>query len=514
MYEPLEKQPISVTSSGAPEFDDSCKFLVESWKDHIFAVLLWRPKHEFPVTVPATFQARDAETDEIWLCDSSDISASLSPAPVEGPQPWTPFSWALRCNWQDALQLLLQQPEVLQNLRDSVGRSALSWAAGTGHELATGLLMARPDTNPNEQDDQGRTPLSWAAGAGQTRIMQILLGSDHGDGVDLDSPARSGRTRRSWAAAEGKVGSVRVSLSSEKSKTANPSIPDKHGRTPLSWAAGNGHAEAVQLLIRQGKMTGLTEELTGDGKLPDNSPFFWAARNGHDNVLRLLLEEQLSRAPTSMSLSYQTYLHKAAKQGWATVVKLLVQQGVSIDTQDPDNDDYTPLCVAAESGLVDVVILLLQADANRNHQTSETRETPLHLAVRHGHDAVVKALIEAGADITLMDAKGDSPKSLAQRLNNDHIFNMIAAVDKEGGLAETASAQYLVPSVDLEFLATVVDFTPGSGSVENTAMELNVSSLLKDPHARLRQLSGRRAIRWLHLPANNVSQIMSKFEIC
>ncbi|KAK4238351.1 ankyrin repeat-containing domain protein, partial [Achaetomium macrosporum] len=252
--------------------------------------------------------------------------------------------------------------------------------------------------------------------------MQILLGSDDGKGADLDFPDRNGRIRLSWAAGEGQVESLKGLLGLEKSKAADPSIPDRDGRTLLSWAAGSGHVEAVLLLIRHGKMTGLTEELTSNGKLPDNSPFFWATTNGQDNVLRALVEEQLGPASASVPPSY---LRKASEQGWANVVKLLIGRGVSVDTPDTDNDDKTPLCVAAECGRVDVVKLLLQADANRNHQTSKARDTPLSLAVAHGHEAVVKALLEAGADITLVNAKGESPKSLAQRLDHANIVDMI-----------------------------------------------------------------------------------------
>lgn len=464
----LEGQHVSGASRGV-EFEASTAFRVESLKEHIFAALIWHPGRNFLVTLPARFQARDADNRETWLHNPLSEEVFVSPVPRGPPKRWTPFSWASRHGWQDALHLLLQQPEVLQNQRDGLGRSALSWAAGTGQEAATKLLMAQPETNPNEQDDEGRTPLSWAARDGQVGTIQILL-------------------------------------SSGKSRRADPNFPDKHGRTPLSWAAGNGHPEAALLLIRHGKKTDANlGELTRDGKIRENSPISWAARNGQDNVLGILLEEQLERGLGSISSSY---LHKAAGEGWATFTKLLIQKGAFVDPPDPANDDYTPLCIAAELGRVEVAQLLLQADANRNYQTTKARDTPLSLAVRHRHDAVVRHLLDAGADITLANATGETPRSLAQRLGHANIFNMIAAVDEESRLAETREEAYLIPSIDYEFQATVVHFIPNSGILEMTAVEVDVESLLEDPTYSMSP-EERPAIRWLHLPANNVSLIAS-----
>ena len=442
------------------EMEASTVFRVQGVRHNcIFAVLFWRPRREFPVTLPVTFQARDADSGSAWLRNPPGENAFVSPLPNAPPQRWTPFSWASRFGWQDALRLLLQQPQVRQNRRDMLGRSAFSWAAGTGQEDATRLFMAQPETNPDERDDEERTPLSWAAGEGHVKTMQLLLRSD---------------------------------------KRAEPTLQDSHGRTPLSWAAGNGHAEAVQLLIRHVKMADPSlGEMTDHGEMLKNSPISWAARNGHDNVLQILLDEQRGRVFAS------SCLHKAAEQGWATVTKLLIQKGASVDPPDPDHNDYTPLCVAAESGRVEVVQLLLQAGANPNHQTRNAQDTPLILAVQHGHEAVVKALLMAGAD-PLANAKGYTPKVLAGGLGHAAIFNMIDAMDEEGRLAITAEEPYLDPSIDCKFQATVVHLFPKFDILQSTRAEVDVGSLLKEPTS-FTSPAGRQAIRWFHLPANNVS---------
>lgn len=342
------------------------------------------------------------------------------------------------------------------------------------------------------------TPLSWAAKDGRVGTMQILLPG----GADPDLADKDGRTPLSWAAGDGHTVAMEVLLSSEKHKTADPNIPDKDGRTPLSRAAGNGHAEAVTLFLR---LECAREGQHDDPELvDDNSPISWASKNGHNDVLRILIEAQLSerirRGLTYLPPSY--YLHKAAEHGWATVTKLFIENRLAVDTPDPDNDDYTPLCVAAQHGRAEVVQLLLQAAANPNYRTSKARDTPLTLAFAHRREAVVKALLEARADITLSNAMGENSRSLALRVGHANIFNMIAAVDREGSLAETAKAPYLVPSVDCRFQTTVVHFIPRPGAVKSSAVKLDVGSLLKAPIPRPR---GARDVMWLHLPATNVS---------
>lgn len=73
---------------------------------------------------------------------------------------------------------------------------------------------------------------------------------------------------------------------------------------------------------------------------------------------------------------------------------------------------------AAEGGSERVVTALLQAgsvpDVNQPILT-ENRESPLHIAAKHGHSGASAALINAGANVDCRDRNGWTPLHLASR---------------------------------------------------------------------------------------------------
>lgn len=197
----------------------------------------------------------------------------------------------------------------------------------------------------------------------------------------------------------------------------------------------------------------------------------------------------------------QFYLHKAVQHEWCILTKLLIEKKPQMDFSDPDYDDRTPLCVAAEQGHAEVVETLLKAGAARNYQTNRARDTPLGLAIRSGYEAAVKVLLSAGDRVHLRNANGEAPIDLAN--HHPTFFHMVGAVDKLGRLAETAD-DYLHPSIDREFKATVVDFVSVSDVLAPCAVEITVDELLKHPGVSTAPATSSTSFRWLHLPANNV----------
>ncbi|RYP91578.1 hypothetical protein DL770_002292 [Monosporascus sp. CRB-9-2] len=446
---------------------ESATFLVESPKEHGVCLLFRRrhgeTAHSFSVSLDAQCVHYGGDVDRYQVEERINVDGRERTL-------WTPLSWAAANGWEGGLKLMLQEMGTLQNKRDHDGRSALSWAAGNGQEMATKLLLGEPEVQVNEGDNEGRTPLSWAAGNGQIKTMDLLL-------------AQTDRI--------------------------NAGSADCHGRTPLSWAAGNGHTDAVLALISYGKKSvGIPSLSIDDTENPGNSPVCWAARNGREDVLGILVEEglQIAEKPEKRrNLPWgQFYLHKAAEQGWATLTKLLIDKKVPVNSIDPDNDARTPLCVAAEQGQSEVVRILLQAGAASNYQTGRARDTPLGLAIRHGHEGPVKALLGAGADVLLENAKGESPMDLAK--HHPTIFQMTVVADKDGRLAETED-RHLHSAIDHEFKATVIDFFFVSGVYKPHVAEISVDDLLKNPRYSNDPDAVFPSLRWLHLPANNLQLI-------
>jgi uncharacterized protein len=112
----------------------------------------------------------------------------------------------------------------------------------------------------------------------------------------------------------------------------------------------------------------------------------------------------------------------AAKGDIATVRKLLAQR---VDVNAAQGDGMTALHWAAERGDLALTQLLLSAKANVKATTRIGSYTPLHVAAKSGSGAVVKALLKAGSDPSLMTASGASPLHLAAAAGSADAINAL-----------------------------------------------------------------------------------------
>ena len=87
--------------------------------------------------------------------------------------------------------------------------------------------------------------------------------------------------------------------------------------------------------------------------------------------------------------------------------------------------------VASCEGHEAVVRVLLEGGADVNKITDDGY-TPLHIASSKGHEAVVRVLLEGGADISKAANNGCTPRSVAK------VPEIISMLDRA---AETQSAQ-------------------------------------------------------------------------
>lgn len=104
----------------------------------------------------------------------------------------------------------------------------------------------------------------------------------------------------------------------------------------------------------------------------------------------------------------------AADYGHPEFVALLLDHGASIETNSPWNG-FTALMNAAKgcynhkkNEYLDTLKLLLARGANVNAQNNSSKQTALMLAAYYAQPKKVRLLLEAGADITLRDERGDT----------------------------------------------------------------------------------------------------------
>ncbi|KAI9371421.1 ankyrin repeat-containing domain protein [Aspergillus egyptiacus] len=103
---------------------------------------------------------------------------------------------------------------------------------------------------------------------------------------------------------------------------------------------------------------------------------------------------------------WRTPLHFAVdrRQARVEVVRFLLQKGADVD--HVTRSGKTAVYLAAKRGNGRVVRELLRASPRLDQKTKQNKETVLHAAAAHCSLAVVKMLVEAGADVYARDQKG------------------------------------------------------------------------------------------------------------
>jgi ankyrin repeat protein len=162
--------------------------------------------------------------------------------------------------------------------------------------------------------------------------------------------------------------------------TANP-----YNVTPLLEATGEGHLEMARFLIEHGAEV----DFTG---MSEGSPLTLAAYCGKLELLQLLLA---AGADPNLSLpgGGETALHMAAVRSHTEAVLLLLHAAANPNLH-------------AKSG---VVTSMFDGSAR------VWGETPLHYAAAYGDEAMVQAMLQAGADRQARNVHGETPMEYACR---------------------------------------------------------------------------------------------------
>jgi ankyrin repeat protein len=81
--------------------------------------------------------------------------------------------------------------------------------------------------------------------------------------------------------------------------------------------------------------------------------------------------------------------------------------------------------LAAEDGRLELVRILVDAKAGLNVRDLKSGQTPLMAAALGGHDAVVTALLVAGADPAAKDNNGDTAQQLAEQSQHPNTAELL-----------------------------------------------------------------------------------------
>ncbi|GFF70323.1 ankyrin-1 [Aspergillus lentulus] len=182
---------------------------------------------------------------------------------------------------------------------------------------------------------------------------------------------------------------------------------DRYGDFPLLVAMKKGHKEIVEILLQAEPAAVEMEGNRGQQALI-------TAIDQDEVEIAMLLIQKGSFHPSTAAL--REGLSKAIEKDMSDLVDIILRKDKGL-VQIEIASDQTPLSFAAENGSEAVVKLLLEAGANMESEDNYN-QTPLYLAALHGREAVVKLLLEAGANMESKNTYDRTP--LYQAALNGH----------------------------------------------------------------------------------------------
>ncbi|WP_432712908.1 ankyrin repeat domain-containing protein [Pedobacter sp.] len=276
------------------------------------------------------------------------------------------------------------------------GRTYLHWAAMRGNaELIAYLLNKGAKTNIF--DSHGSTPLLVAASSAQqdTKLFDLFISH----GVNLKSSLN-----------QDGANALLLAISSDKdftltnyfiSKGLDLKSVDAAGNNAFAYAAKSGNVELMKATLAKGVQVSQQAMLmTAQG----------GGRRASGPTAGLPVYQYLESIgvkPLTTSKTGQNVLHYLVrKPEQAEVIKYFVDKGV--DVNNADEDGLTPLMNAAAANREPAVFSLLLPKIKNINQATPQGQTALSIAVKSNSPEVISLLINKGADVKVLDAKGNN----------------------------------------------------------------------------------------------------------
>lgn len=266
-------------------------------------------------------------------------------------------------------------------------------------------LCAAPavaQTGPSKRD----TRLVEALKAGDTTTALTLLQKR----VDVNTPEADGTTPLHWAVRMNNLDLVNRLLRAG----ANPKAANRYDVTPMQLACLNGSPEAVGRLLEAGESANATGPY-------GETALMVCARAGNPEAAKVLITHGAA-VDAVESWRGQTALMWATAERHPEMMKLLIAAGADVNarsalqhwerqrTLEPRDKwlpegGLTPLLFAAREGCAECAKVLLDAKADVNVVDAD-QQSGLILALINGQYDVAAVLIDRGIDVNMPDKVG------------------------------------------------------------------------------------------------------------
>ncbi|XP_048244348.1 serine/threonine-protein phosphatase 6 regulatory ankyrin repeat subunit B-like [Haliotis rufescens] len=347
----------------------------------------------------------------------------LSPSNINsrGRHGWTAAMKAAVTGHQSVFDLLVSNQADL-TLVDTYGDSLLHLACRGGNTAIVQHVLS--SSNINSRGRHGWTAAMKAAVTGHQSVFDLLVSNQ----ADLTLVSTSGDSLLHLACQGGNTAIVQHVLS-----PSNINSRGEYGRTAAMRAAVSGHQSVFDLLVsNQADLTLVDAD--------SDSLLHLACQGGNTAIVKHVL------TPSNIKSRGQygrTATMKAAVSGHQSVFDLLVSNQADLTLVDADGDSLLHLaCRGGNTAIVKHVL----TPSNINSRGEYGRTAAMKAAVS-GHQSVFDLLVSNEADLTLVDADGDSLLHLACQGGNTAIVKHVLTpsnIKSRGQYGRTAAMKAAV----------------------------------------------------------------------
>jgi len=297
---------------------------------------------------------------------------------------------------------------------DNHNNEDLQAAAAPRNTNPLDILIDHGGCNFNAVDDEGFTPLIYAILQSNFKGAIRLL--DAGVDADYVLPSNFGASTALCFAMD----QLRRRREEEEERRRRRKREEEEEEDDNDHSHYGMCQRLIRTIIMQGRERGEALPLL---KSPSAVALSCAVRTNDIQGLKMLLSAGFD--VDFMDVNGYSALHTCAA-GWNSssiavrqeeeMARILIAHNATIDIRRSHNSK-TPFHMAAEEGSIAIMRLLLEAGADVKAKIGGYELTALHLAIRHHKLRATKLLIERGADVNAVDANGCTPLYIAAHNN-------------------------------------------------------------------------------------------------
>lgn len=339
-------------------------------------------------------------------------------------------------------------------------QTPLAFAVLLGNEGAVDVLL-KAGADVNRPDLDAQYPVSFAITANKFSILKKLIKA----GANINVINKNGNTPLMDAILEGNEKAIDLLLA----EGADVKIQNSHGVSALSLAADAGLSSIEdamyidELMENHSGKKPVKNKVTNLLKFLHKTSIWQAAGDGETEIIKRYIKQGGDK--DVVNNEGKTLLMEAAKTGQKNIIKLLIDSGFNVNITDRQGNNV--LQISLQNKQFDAALILLESNLDVNHVNFDG-QSALWMAVQRGNGAVVKKLIEKGADAKKSYENGFTLLMLASYFyyfNSEIIPSLIAAgvdVNAQDDLGVTA----LMIAVERGYLRPVEDLVNAGASLK------------------------------------------------